>query len=74
MKRVLAEHFQPMWVRLSGFPPIAEEDAKNGGTEARRVTHRHRLAEPDPPPKQLTVREEREAFLALLKLAPSETD
>ena len=30
------------------------------------------MAEPDPPPKRLTVREEREALRALLKLPPSE--
>jgi hypothetical protein len=57
---------------LAGFPPVAEEVAKKGGVEARRVRHRRRLAEPDPPPKQLTVREERAALRALLKLPPSE--
>ena len=56
---------------LAGFPPIAEEDVKKGGTEARRARHRRRLAEPDPPPKRLTVREERAALRALLKLPPS---
>ena len=40
---------------LAGFPPLAEEGAKKGGAEARRVRHRRRLAEPDPPPKRLTV-------------------
>ena len=34
--------------------------------------HRQRLAEPDPPPKRLTVREERAALRALLDLPPSE--
>jgi hypothetical protein len=57
---------------LAGFPPPAEEDAKKGSAEARRVRHRQRLAEPDPPPKRLTVREERAALRALLKLPPSE--
>jgi hypothetical protein len=57
---------------LAGFPPIAEEEAKKGSAEARRVRHRQRLAEPDPPPKRLTVREERAALRALLDLPPSE--
>jgi hypothetical protein len=57
---------------LAGFPPVAEEEAKKGGVEARRVRHRRRLAEPDPPPKRLTVREERAALRALLDLPPSE--
>jgi hypothetical protein len=57
---------------LAGFPPIAEEEVKEGGAEARRARHRGRLAEPDPPPKRLTVREEREALRALLELPPSE--
>ena len=57
---------------LAGFPPIAEEEVKKGGAEARRARHRRQLAEPDPPPKQLTVREERAALRALLKLPPSE--
>jgi AraC-like DNA-binding protein len=56
---------------LIGFPPIAEE-AKEGSAEARRVRHRQRLAEPDPPPKRLTVREERDALRALLDLPPFE--
>jgi len=57
---------------LAGFPPIAEEEAKKGNAEARRVRHRRRLAEPDPPPKRLTVREERAALRALLDRPPSE--
>jgi hypothetical protein len=57
---------------LAGFPPIAEEEAKKGSAEARRVRHRQRLAEPDPPPKRLTVREERAALRTLLNLPPSE--
>ena len=57
---------------LAGYPPLAEEEAKKGGAEARRARHRRRLAEPDPSPKRLTVQEEREALRALLKLPPSE--
>ena len=38
----------------------------------RSGSHRRRLAEPDPPPKRLTVREERAALRALLVLPPSE--
>jgi hypothetical protein len=57
---------------LAGFPLIAEEQAKKGSAEARRVRHRQRLAEPDPPPKRLTVREEQAALRAFLDLPPSE--
>ncbi len=62
----------PTWTGLAGFPPIAEEETKKRSAEARRVRHRQRLAEPDPPPKRLTVREERAALRALLDLPPSE--
>ena len=58
--------------RLAGFPPIADEEAKKGGAEARRVRHRRRLAEPDPPPKRLTVQEERAALRAMLNHPPSQ--
>jgi hypothetical protein len=57
---------------LAGFPPIAEEEAKNEDAEARRVRHRQRLVEPDPPPNRLTMREERAALRPLLDLPPSE--
>src|SRR5215472_542289 len=57
---------------LAGFPPIAEEEAQKGNAAARRVRHRRRLAEPDPPPKRLTVREERATIRALLDRPPSE--
>jgi DNA-binding IclR family transcriptional regulator len=57
---------------LAGSPPIAEEQAKKGSAEARRVRHRQALAEPDPPPRRLTVREERAALRASLELPPSE--
>ena len=57
---------------LAGFPPVAEEEAQKGGVEARRGRHRRRLAEPDRPPKRLTVREERAALRALLDRPPSE--
>ena len=58
---------------LAGFPPLVEEEAKNEGAEARRVRHRQRLAEPDPPPRRLTAREERAALRALVDLPPSES-
>ena len=57
---------------LASFPPLADKEAKNENAETRRVRHRQRLAEPDPPPKRLTVREERAALRALLNLPPSE--
>ena len=58
---------------LASFPPIVdEEEAKGEDAEARRVRHRKRLAEPDPPPKRLSIREERAALRALLDLPPSE--
>ena len=58
---------------LASFPLIVdEEEAKGEEAEARRVRHRKRLAEPDPPPKRLSIREERAALRALLDLPPSE--
>ena len=58
---------------LAGFPPIAEEKAAQAeDAEARGVRHRQRLAEPEPPPKRLSMREERAALRALLDLPPSE--
>src|SRR5690349_20081944 len=57
---------------LAGFPPIAGEEAKKGGAGARRVRHRRRSAEPDPPPNRLAVQEEGAALRALLNLPPSE--
>ena len=48
---------------LAGYPPIAAEGRTEGKTaEARRAHHRRRLAEPDPPPKRMTVQEERAAI------------
>jgi hypothetical protein len=48
---------------LAGYPPSAAEGRTEGKTaEAQRVHHRRRLAEPDPPPKRLTVQEERAAL------------
>src|SRR3954470_507287 len=45
---------------LAGDPPIAEEQgAKVEDAEARRVCHRQRLAEPEPPPKRSCMRGER---------------
>jgi hypothetical protein len=57
---------------VAGFPPITEEEAKNEDAEARRVRYRRRLAEPDPPPKRLSMREERAALGDLPDLPPSE--
>ena len=43
---------------LASFPPnVDEEEAKGEDAEAGRVRHRKRLAEPDPPPKRLAIRE-----------------
>jgi hypothetical protein len=57
---------------LAGYPPIAEEKAAKGeDAETRRARHRQRLAEPEPPPRRLTMREERAALRALLDLPPS---
>src|SRR3954468_18505371 len=48
---------------LAGYPPIgAESRAEGKNAEARRAHHRRRLAEPDPPPKRMTVQEERAAL------------
>ena len=48
-----------------------EEKGKAEDAESRRVRQRQRLAEPEPPPKRLSRREEREARRALLDLPPS---
>src|SRR3954452_5070489 len=48
---------------LAGYPPIAAEGRTQGkNAEAQRARHRRRLAEPDPPPKRLSVQEERAAL------------
>ena len=48
---------------LAGYPPIAAEGRTEGkNAEARRARHRRQLAEPDPPPKRMTVQEERAAL------------
>ena len=66
--RIIADLDKP-----ASFPPIVdEEEAKGEDAEARRVRHRKRLAEPGPPPKRLSIREERAALRALLDLPPSE--
>lgn len=57
---------------LASYPPITEEKAAKGeNAETRRARHRQRLAEPEPTPKRLTVREERAALRALLDFPPS---
>ena len=68
LTRIIADLDEP-----ASFPPIVdEEEAKVEDAEARRVRYRKRLAEPDPPPKRLSIREERAALRALLDLPPSE--
>src|SRR3954469_23101349 len=48
---------------LAGSPPIDAESRAEGKTaEPGRAHHRRRLAEPDPPPKRMTVQEERAAL------------
>jgi hypothetical protein len=54
---------------LAGNPSIVEEEAtQREDAEARRVRHRRRLVEPDPPPKRLSVQEERAALWDALGL------
>ena len=56
---------------LAGYPPIgAESRAEGKNAEARRAHHRRRLAEPDPPPKRMTVQEERAALWDALGRPP----
>ena len=56
---------------LAGYPPIGAENRAEGKTaEARRAHHRRRLAEPDPPPKRMTVQEERAALWDALGRPP----
>ena len=56
---------------LAGYPPIDAESRGKGKTaEARRAHHRRRLAEPDPPPKRMTVQEERAALWDALGRPP----
>ena len=56
---------------LAGYPPTATEGRTEGkNAEARRAHHRRRLAEPDPPPKRMTVQEERAALWDALGRPP----
>jgi hypothetical protein len=56
---------------LAGHPPIAAEGRTEGKrAEAERARHRRRLAEPDPPPKRLSVQEERAALWDALGRPP----
>jgi hypothetical protein len=57
---------------LAGLPPLAEEGSEEEHAEARRVRHRQRLAEPEPQPKRLSMREERTLLRALLDRPPSD--
>src|SRR3954469_20385486 len=56
---------------LAGYPPIAAGYRTEGqSVAARRADHRRRLAEPDPPPKRMTVQEERAALWDALGRPP----
>jgi len=67
LTRIIADLDEP-----ASFPPIVDEkEARGEDAEARRVRHRKRLAEPEPP-KRLSIPEERAALRALLDLPPSE--
>jgi hypothetical protein len=55
---------------LAGYQPIGTESREGKTAEARRAHHRRRLAEPDPPPKRLTVQEERAALWDALGRPP----
>jgi hypothetical protein len=55
---------------LEGYPPIAAESQEGKNAETRRAHHRRRLAEPDPPPKRMTVQEERAALWDALGRPP----
>jgi hypothetical protein len=56
---------------LAGYPPSdAESQTEGKNAEARRAHHRRRLAEPDPPPKRMTVQEERAALWDALGRRP----
>jgi hypothetical protein len=59
---------------LAGLPPLAEEESRDEDAEARRVRHRKSLAEPEPQPRRLTVREERALLRALLERPPYDRD
>ena len=55
---------------LAGLPPRPDEESEDEAAEARRVGHRKRLAEPEPQPRRLSVREERALLRALLDRPP----
>jgi hypothetical protein len=59
---------------LAGLPPRAAEERKAEDAEARRVRHRKQMAEPEPEPKRLSVREERALLRALLDRPPHDRD
>ena len=53
---------------LAGYSPITVgKTTPREGAEARRIRHRRRLAEPDPPPKRLSVLEERAALAEIIQ-------
>jgi hypothetical protein len=60
---------------LAGFPPLADaEEAKGEDAEAHRVRHRKRLAEPNLPPKRLSINPATNLIREYTGLAVSEGD
>src|SRR4051812_859144 len=60
--RVLARIIADLDELAESRPSDAESRTEGKTAEARRAHHRRRLAEPDPPPKRLTVQEGRAAL------------
>jgi len=59
---------------LAGLPPRPDEESEVEDAEDRRVRHGERLAEPEPQPRRLSVREERALLRALLDRPPYDPD
>ena len=59
---------------LAGLPPEPEEESKDEHAEARPLRHRKRLAEPEPQPRRLSVREKRAPLRALPDRPPYNRD
>jgi hypothetical protein len=58
----------------AGLPPLAEEECEDEDAQARSVCHRKPLAEPEPQPRRVSVREERALLRALLNQPPYDRD